>query len=43
MARAERVRADNVGMSVIMLAQGVPFLQAGTEILRSKSMDRRRP
>jgi pullulanase len=37
---AERVRADNVGMSVIMLAQGIPFLQAGTEILRSKSMDR---
>ena len=39
-ALAERVRADNVGMSVIMLAQGIPFLQAGTEILRSKSMDR---
>ncbi|MGB5103934.1 MAG: pullulanase-type alpha-1,6-glucosidase [Steroidobacteraceae bacterium] len=37
---AARVRADNVGMSVVMLAQGIPFLQAGTEILRSKSMDR---
>ena len=39
-ALAERVRADNVGMSMILLAQGIPFLQAGTEILRSKSMDR---
>ena len=39
-ALAERVRADNVGMSVLMLAQGIPFMQAGTEILRSKSMDR---
>jgi pullulanase len=37
---AERVRADNVATSVIMLAQGVPFFQAGTELLRSKSMDR---
>jgi pullulanase len=37
---ADRVRADNVGMSLVMLAQGIPFLQAGTEILRSKSMDR---
>jgi len=37
---AERVRADNVATSVIMLAQGVPFIHAGTELLRSKSMDR---
>jgi pullulanase len=37
---AERVRADNVATSVILLAQGVPFLHAGTELLRSKSMDR---
>ncbi len=36
----ERVRADNVATSVIMLAQGVPFIHAGTELLRSKSMDR---
>jgi pullulanase len=35
----ERVRADNVATSVIMLAQGVPFIHAGTELLRSKSMD----
>jgi pullulanase-type alpha-1,6-glucosidase len=37
---AERVRADNVATSVIMLAQGIPFIHAGTELLRSKSMDR---
>jgi len=37
---AERVRADTVGMSVMLLGQGIPFWQAGTEILRSKSMDR---
>jgi len=36
----DRVRADNVGMSIMLLGQGIPFLQAGTEILRSKSMDR---
>jgi len=34
------VRADNVANSVIMLAQGIPFIHAGTELLRSKSMDR---
>jgi pullulanase len=39
-ALAERVRADNVATSVIMLAQGIPFIHAGTELLRSKSMDR---
>ncbi len=37
---AERVRADTVGMSLMLLGQGIPFWQAGTEILRSKSMDR---
>ncbi len=37
---AERVRADNVATSVIMLGQGIPFIHAGTELLRSKSMDR---
>jgi pullulanase-type alpha-1,6-glucosidase len=35
-----RVRAHNVGMSMVLLAQGVPFIQAGQEMLRSKSMDR---
>ena len=37
---ADRVRADGVGMSLILLGEGIPFFQAGTEILRSKSMDR---
>jgi pullulanase-type alpha-1,6-glucosidase len=36
----ERVRAHNMGMSVVALAQGVPFFQAGQDMLRSKSLDR---
>ncbi|HEX7374351.1 MAG TPA: pullulanase-type alpha-1,6-glucosidase, partial [Steroidobacteraceae bacterium] len=36
---AERVRAQNVGTSFVLLAEGVPFLHAGQEILRSKSTD----
>jgi pullulanase-type alpha-1,6-glucosidase len=37
---ADRVRAHNVGLAVNLLAQGVPFIHAGQEMLRSKSMDR---
>jgi pullulanase len=37
---AERVRAQNVGLSVVLLGQGIPFLHAGSDILRSKSGDR---
>ena len=37
---ADRVRAQNLGLDFTLLAQGVPFLHAGEEILRSKSMDR---
>jgi pullulanase len=37
---ADRVRAHNVGLSLILLGQGVPFLHAGSDILRSKSGDR---
>jgi pullulanase len=37
---ATRVRAHNVGMSIVMLSQGVPFFQAGDDLLRSKSFDR---
>ena len=37
---AERVRAHNMGLSVIALGQGVPFFHAGTDMLRSKSLDR---
>ena len=36
----DRVRAQNLGLDFTLLAQGVPFLHAGQEILRSKSMDR---
>jgi hypothetical protein len=35
---ADRVRAQNVG-TFVLLAEGVPFLHAGQEILRSKSTD----
>jgi len=36
----DRVRAHNIGLSVIALGQGVPFFHAGSDLLRSKSMDR---
>ncbi|WP_026375076.1 alpha-1,6-glucosidase domain-containing protein [Aestuariibacter salexigens] len=37
---AERVRAQNIGLNLTTLAQGIPFLQMGGDMLRSKSMDR---
>jgi pullulanase/glycogen debranching enzyme len=37
---ADRVRAENIGMDVVVLAQGVPFLHSGQDLLRSKSVDR---
>jgi pullulanase-type alpha-1,6-glucosidase len=37
---AERVRMNNLAISVIALSQGVPFFHAGDELLRSKSLDR---
>jgi pullulanase-type alpha-1,6-glucosidase len=36
----DRVRVHNLGMSIVLLGQGVPFMQAGQEFLRSKSGDR---
>ena len=36
----ERVRVHNVGVSIVMMSQGVPFLHAGIDMLRSKSFDR---
>ena len=36
---ANRARAQVVGLSLVALAQGVPFFQAGDDMLRSKSMD----
>ncbi|NWF67646.1 MAG: pullulanase-type alpha-1,6-glucosidase [Chloroflexi bacterium] len=35
----DRVRMNNVGHSLVALAQGVPFFHAGDDILRSKSGD----
>lgn len=37
---ADRVRVQNLGAAINVLSQGVPFLHAGQEMLRSKSMDR---
>ncbi|MBM7841845.1 pullulanase-type alpha-1,6-glucosidase [Herpetosiphon giganteus] len=37
---AERVRMHNLALSLVALAQGIPFFHAGDELLRSKSMDR---
>jgi pullulanase/glycogen debranching enzyme len=35
-----RCRMHTLGQSLILLGQGIPFIQAGDEILRSKSFDR---
>jgi len=37
---ADRVRSQNLGASLIGLAQGVPFFHMGQDLLRSKSLDR---
>ena len=37
---ADRVRVQNVGLSTVLLGQGVPFMHAGSDLLRSKSFDR---
>lgn len=37
---SDRVRMHNLGLSLVLLSQGIPFLHAGDEILRSKSLDR---
>ena len=37
---ADRVRSQNMGLSIVGLAQGIPFIQMGSDILRSKSLDR---
>lgn len=37
---AERVRMQNLALDLVAYAQGVPFFHAGSEILRSKSLDR---
>lgn len=37
---SDRARAQNLATSLVILAQGVPFLHAGQDLLRSKSLDR---
>ncbi len=37
---ADRVRMQTVGLSTVVLGQGVPFMHAGSDMLRSKSLDR---
>jgi pullulanase len=39
-AMASRVRMQQVGLATAFLGQGRPFVHAGTEMLRSKSLDR---
>jgi pullulanase len=35
-----RVRVQNIAASIPLMSQGIPFLQMGGDLLRSKSMDR---
>ncbi|HEU5099103.1 MAG TPA: pullulanase-type alpha-1,6-glucosidase, partial [Roseiflexaceae bacterium] len=37
---ADRVRMQNLAISIVTLSQGVPFIHAGQDLLRSKSLDR---
>ncbi len=37
---ADRVRMNNLGLSLVLLSQGIPFFHAGDDMLRSKSLDR---
>tara|TARA_R110000737_G_scaffold43716_1_gene64235 strand:+ start:6664 stop:10716 length:4053 start_codon:yes stop_codon:yes gene_type:complete len=36
----DRVRIQNVALSIPLLSQGIPFLHMGSDFIRSKSMDR---
>ena len=38
--RQDRIRVQNVAATIPLMSQGVPFLQMGGDLLRSKSMDR---
>ncbi|MCW8345575.1 pullulanase-type alpha-1,6-glucosidase [Vibrio sp. ZSDZ65] len=37
---ADRARMQSVSLSTVMLGQGIPFIHMGSELLRSKSMQR---
>ncbi|WP_304636963.1 MULTISPECIES: alpha-1,6-glucosidase domain-containing protein [Pseudoalteromonas] len=36
----ERVRVHNMALAMPLMSQGIPFMQMGADLLRSKSMDR---
>ena len=36
----ERIRMNNLALSIPMLSQGIPFFHAGDDLLRSKSLDK---
>ena len=40
LSNTERVRMNNLGLSLVALSQGTPFFHAGDDLLRSKSLDR---
>jgi pullulanase len=40
MSIEQRVRAHNMALSIPLVSQGIPFMQLGADLLRSKSMDR---
>lgn len=37
---SDRVRIHNISLSLPLLSQGIPFLHMGSDLIRSKSMDR---
>lgn len=39
-SKADRARVQMLGMSLTVLSQGVPFIHAGMDVMRSKSMER---
>lgn len=40
MSLSDRVRVQNVAATIPLMSQGIPFLQMGGDMIRSKSMDR---
>ncbi len=40
MTLSDLVRVQNLGNSIVLMSQGIPFVHAGQDMLRSKSMDR---
>lgn len=39
-SRADRARVQVLGVAAVLFSQGIPYLHAGIELLRSKSLDR---